>query len=793
MKGFGIYKSKKYLQRVLISIMLSMVVVLMALAVANTYVLEDSVRRNQEQSNLKVLSQIQYNLTYMNEIITHLSNYVNKDNQLATLLFDMKLPKMDFIRGYQRMSSIMESASFLHSIAIYNHTQNEIYGTTSAFLLDGGKTKSSIRDWLFNPSKPHPTSRLIPVSLEKADGGIDAFAFLVTNSLKPFSRAESAIILYIKSDWVFESLKRMDAVSNDKEGNEIYIADQDGHLFSSDDAVTDQDKAKRDQIKQLVQRDKAMNQQQSGFVVGKIDGSKQLVSYMDDGVRNWTIIYVQSYDLMMKDVRSTRTKSFAITGIFLVLSIGLSIWLSYKLYTPIERMLRRIRLQAPRGGSNATPFDGDELHLMSDNYMQLSHKLQEISSEQIVSKYYLRKLLTDSSLFTHHDMLEVIEKHGLGISVKDELLVCVLRIDEFQAFDRNTTGAAKKLYSFAIVNIAHEIMAKQHLCEVVEVRGDHVVLIVSNQSAGAGEGDHADRASEPAATLAEQVVPIIKDIQQTILHFYGISLSCGVSDSIPQFPYISSAYNQALQVCNYKIIYGHMAVITPDQIKENLFNKQSAIPDVIERKLSEALKKGQMSEAGSELEKAFTMLATFGYDDMLRAVSNLAWVVKNTAAEIANNRVIKFDVDLEYATLITQEKETLEEMYIALLSLCARICEGQRPATMERNDMILETIKELVEQKYADINLSQQSIAATVKLSSAYIGKMFKDSTSMSITEYMNEVRLKHAQQLLETDDYTVIEIMEKCGYSNPSYFFRLFKGKFGSTPKEYRMKKSIS
>jgi AraC-like DNA-binding protein len=33
---------------------------------------------------------------------------------------------------------------------------------------------------------------------------------------------------------------------------------------------------------------------------------------------------------------------------------------------------------------------------------------------------------------------------------------------------------------------------------------------------------------------------------------------------------------------------------------------------------------------------------------------------------------------------------------------------------------------------------------------------------------------------------------MDKCGYSNQSYFFRLFKGKFGSTPKEYRIKKSL-
>jgi YesN/AraC family two-component response regulator len=91
------------------------------------------------------------------------------------------------------------------------------------------------------------------------------------------------------------------------------------------------------------------------------------------------------------------------------------------------------------------------------------------------------------------------------------------------------------------------------------------------------------------------------------------------------------------------------------------------------------------------------------------------------------------------------------------------------------------------------VNLSQQSIASSVKLSSAYIGKLFKEAYSQSITEYINDVRLGRAQQLLEQDKYTIIEIMERCGYSNQSYFFRLFKGKFGSTPKEYRLKKSLA
>lgn len=794
MKVFGFYKSKKYLQRVMLSIMASMVLVLAASSVSNTYILERSVKRIQEDSNLKVLSQIQYNLSYMNDIITRLSNFVYRDHFLIPLMFNGDLPKMDLIRGYRQMSNIMESSSFLHSMVIYNKSQSELYGTSNSFLLDGGITKEKIRSTLLDPANPQPTNRLIPMSMSQGDERIDSFAFIVTDSLKPFSSSQSGIILFIKSDWVFESLRKMNVASSRDQG-EILIQTKDGQLLSSDPNASYLSSEHQNNINELVLNDKQAGQHTSGFVIGDLAGEKNMVTYMDDGLGSWTILYIQSYGKLMADVTKTRNQSFMLSGLFLLFAIGISIGLSYKLYNPIENMLKRIRPHLPStrkedaqeddssgssSGRHASQSYGDELTLMSDNYMRLSEKLNEISSEHIVSKYYIRRFLTDSLLFSHRDMQHLIEKHELNISVREPLIVCVLKIDQFAVYDRMTTGSAKKLHSFAIVNIAQEIMGKTYPCESVEIRGDHVVLILSPSELD----DNAQ---------FNQVRALLRDIQDTIERYYGLSLSCGISDVISQFPYLSTAYAQALRCSQYMIVKGNKAIIASDDIKENLSSKQMSLPDAIERKLAEALKKGQLTNAGNELEKAFSHIATFSYEDMLRAVSNLAWTIKNAASDIVEHRIGTFSVDMDYIHQIPQEKETLEEMYLSLLSLCAKICEGQRPANMERNEIILETVKELIEQKFADINLSQQSIASTVKLSSAYIGKLFKESYNMTITEYMNEVRLNHARELLERDNYTIAEIMDKCGYANQSYFFRLFKGKVGSTPKEYRMKKSIS
>ncbi|MEI2400647.1 MULTISPECIES: helix-turn-helix domain-containing protein [Paenibacillus] len=774
MKPFSFYKSKKYFQSVMFSIMLAMALILTGLAVVNTYVLERSIKNVQENSNLKVLTQTQYNLSSMNEIITHLSTFAYNDNLLIPLLFSKPLPQMDYIRGYREMANLMKSSSFLHSIAVYNASSNELYGSTSNFLVDGGVTKERMTEWLLHSAQPHPTSRLIPVSLERTDGGIDAFAFIVTDAYIPFTGDRSALILYIKSGWVFDSLAKLNDAGTRAQG-QIYIQTSGGQLLSGEN-LAQSNQPDLDGITELIRQDKAMTGAGSGSVTGNTGNSKSIITYME-GIGDWTILYIQPYASVMKDVTDARTKSLLITGGFLLLSIAVSVWLSYKLYDPIENMLRRMRPLSADPQQADEPY-GNELDLMSGHYQRMQEKLQEISSEQIVNKYYIRKFLTDSRIFSHNDMQLLIEKHGLQISARESLLVCVLRIERYAAYDLATPPSSKKLHSFALVNIAQEIMSRAYPCEAVDLQGDHIVLIVS------ATGSTSDFAGTK---------PLIREIQDTIGQYYGLSLSGGISSVISQLPQLSAAYYQAYQLSLYTFASGYKSIILPEDVRENLGNKRKTLPPDIERKLSEALKKGQLTAAGSELEKAFSLLATFQYEEMRRVVADLAWVVQNTAAEIAGNRVGSLPLDIDQIHRIPQAHETLEEIYVALLSLCATICEGQRPASPERNELIIGTVKEVIEQKFNDLNLSQQSIAANVKLTSAYLGKLFKDSCGVSITEYINDIRLRHAQELLLQSDYTISEIMDKCGYANQSYFFRLFKTRFGTTPKDYRLKKSLS
>ena len=57
----------------------------------------------------------------------------------------------------------------------------------------------------------------------------------------------------------------------------------------------------------------------------------------------------------------------------------------------------------------------------------------------------------------------------------------------------------------------------------------------------------------------------------------------------------------------------------------------------------------------------------------------------------------------------------------------------------------------------------------------------------MSFNEYLADIRLEKAKQLLQETDLSAERISDEIGYSNPKYFFKIFKKMTNLTPVEYR------
>lgn len=79
------------------------------------------------------------------------------------------------------------------------------------------------------------------------------------------------------------------------------------------------------------------------------------------------------------------------------------------------------------------------------------------------------------------------------------------------------------------------------------------------------------------------------------------------------------------------------------------------------------------------------------------------------------------------------------------------------------------------------------SVAAYVGLNEKYFTTRFTKSAGMTFRDYVTELRLDRAKQLINTTDLRMYEISERIGYNNVEHFTRMFKKKYGISPSDYK------
>lgn len=100
----------------------------------------------------------------------------------------------------------------------------------------------------------------------------------------------------------------------------------------------------------------------------------------------------------------------------------------------------------------------------------------------------------------------------------------------------------------------------------------------------------------------------------------------------------------------------------------------------------------------------------------------------------------------------------------------------------------LKTVLQLIEAEYAT-PLRIEDAAEACGCSQSHFMRWFKKMTGQGFTAYLNDHRLNLAAELLRITDATVLDIAGRVGFDNLSYFNRLFKRRYGMTPREYRSK----
>lgn len=93
----------------------------------------------------------------------------------------------------------------------------------------------------------------------------------------------------------------------------------------------------------------------------------------------------------------------------------------------------------------------------------------------------------------------------------------------------------------------------------------------------------------------------------------------------------------------------------------------------------------------------------------------------------------------------------------------------------------------VIREKYGDAELSLAVVANEIMISASWLSTKFKEEVGIGVSDYINNIRINQAKNIMERDDCMIYEISEKVGFTSSQYFSKIFKENVGLTPNQYR------
>ena len=157
----------------------------------------------------------------------------------------------------------------------------------------------------------------------------------------------------------------------------------------------------------------------------------------------------------------------------------------------------------------------------------------------------------------------------------------------------------------------------------------------------------------------------------------------------------------------------------------------------------------------------------------------------------AHKAVIEQEEHLEALSFTLQNNkhvciEDIKRINISVLKFLLGIYETQKLLKVPTYPAWLIKIIQLL---YLPENFTKPAneIIAMTYYSPATVSKAFRQYLGVTLADYLVNLRLEHAAELLRNTSYTVLHICSLCGYDSLSYFIKQFRKKYGATPHKFR------
>ncbi len=237
-----------------------------------------------------------------------------------------------------------------------------------------------------------------------------------------------------------------------------------------------------------------------------------------------------------------------------------------------------------------------------------------------------------------------------------------------------------------------------------------------------------------------------------------------------------------LKLSHQESLFDVMSVLSSSKVQfpENI--EHYIFTDSNKNLLQNYLETGQFDKAAEMLDSAFERIALispsrkkYAYIDIITAMQSF---MRKRNISTFDRRVQNVMHTLQTNAVVDDDKF---RMYIQ--QLLNMIIDVQ---TKESYGLDVNAVVDYINNHYTD-NLVLEDLAEEFNTSAKYLSKKIKQHLNITFKEYLTDLQIKKACELLTTTDITISELYWQVGFQNRNVFTRAFKLKTGLAPSEYK------
>ena len=507
----------------------------------------------------------------------------------------------------------------------------------------------------------------------------------------------------------------------------------------------------------------------------QLNGGSYIYSEFKSELYGWRYFAITPTEELSNLTRGILQMTVGLCITFLIIGIFLSFLFSSNIYSPIKNIrdtiVQKKDLLRIEDGEKVKM---DELDMISsfikslvDNQLQYKEKYDIYTNEYI--EYSLLLLLKGHKL-DDKDILEKTLNEEFDFSKKG--YICCSILFDFKEHFYNEIQDTERLYVFdGIKKVLQEILRDYMPVYIMEY-GRNIYICIANVENGDTE-------------IIYKGFNHILSLFQNDERYCDISV--GVGRFFTDFNDLKASYNESMTAIskrdkeeNFQIIHAEHIPMS-DKLVYTFYDEQ---------KLLNCLKSGDISNTDSVIDEIFdrNIQTDASYDHILHLTRELYKLGIRFMAERGQDirdiglSSVDFDIDdkqhFDIAVDNHELKENIKKFYRKVIEMSA--------VQISRQGNLVSMITQYIEENYMT-DLCLEQIADEMGVTAKYVSRVFRNNTGMLLTDYINEVRINKAKELLRDTNMKIQDICTKVGIENRTTFLRVFKKVEGVSPTTYR------